>query len=109
MIVLGISSCSSSEAKSKFFRELRDRITNKIIKVKLKAPQYQSWQKCTARDVRLHGKSFAYKENFCYRWCSKIKRTKPYTCRVWQVKPYHMVKDHDIMVQRGIWHAGDTL
>lgn len=102
-------SCASLEAKPRFFKEIFDHIKNKVVKVEHKAPRFQIWEKCQSKDVRLHGKSFDYKEHFCYRWCSKRSRSKPYACKTWQVKPYHMVKDHDIMVQRGLWFSGDSL
>lgn len=103
--LLGIS-CATSEAKQNFFSKIAHAIKYKTINYKHKSPTAASWSKCEAFDVGLHGKQFKYKEHFCYRWCSKRSRTgNRVKCKTWQVKKYHFIDDHDLMVSRGVWRG----
>lgn len=107
LIVSFVAACGTVDAGGfkDFMNKIASSVKYKDVDYKHKAPAKQSWSKCQSFDVKLDGKKWkhSHKEYFCYRWCSKRRRTGDKNCKTWKVKKYHMVKDHDIMVSRGVW------
>ena len=96
-----VVACATSEGAN-VFSKIADSLKYKGTNYKHKSPSTQSWVKCTEKSVEKGGKQFNFKEYMCYQYCAKTKRRNG-DCKKWVVKPYHMVKDHQLMVDRGVW------
>lgn len=96
-----IASCSSSEAKPNSFSQLIEKLATKDVEYLHKRPSKQTWTICTLEHVGLFG-PFDYKMHFCYAYCKKKVRNGG-KCVEWGLKKYHVVNDHQILVDRGVW------
>ena len=96
-----IASCSSSEAKQNSFSQLIEELATKDSEYLHKRPAKQTWTKCTLEHVGISA-PFDYRMHFCYAYCEKKVRSTG-KCVQWGLKKYHVVNDHQLMVDRGVW------